>query len=191
MQFKKINKAFNSKIDEKLIKERDITTLTPGSGISLLTGDIRSAMDSKLHDIAKNNKKDIKFLDKGKLSKQTYKSVSNLVKSIREHLAKNPFNLNDISNNISITKKIIKSYKKIYKKMNSRKITKKHSGPNNILDDRNVSWTHTIGNLILKNKSVVIIAGASHLDTSLHNNVIDLLKKEYNIIAEHKQYSQQ
>lgn len=181
---KKLNIVFNIKLDAKDIEKKDIMGLTPGPGIGGLTCDIKNMMDYKLYYLAKDKKKHISFLDHGKTEKKAISNMSNMVSKIREHFVKNPFTINNISNHISKTKKAINSYKKIFKNMNNIKITKKNSDKD-LLEDRNFIWVDKIANLIHKNKSVIVVGGAAHFDLSFNNNVIDLLKKKYNINAYH------
>lgn len=182
---KKLNKAFNIKLDAKDIEKKDIMGLTPGPGIGGLTSDITDAMDNKLYSIAKDKKKHISFLDHGKTEQKSDKNLSEMVDKIRDYLVQNPLTIKTISKNIQTTKNSTNSYKKIYKKRNNMKITRKNSNNKIFIDNRNFIWIPKIADLIHKNKSVVIVAGAQHFDLSLKNNVIDLLKKKYNINAYH------
>jgi len=183
----KLNKVFKINLDTTDIEKKDIMTLTPGPGIGLLTGDIKLAMDYKLYNIEKNKKKDIEFLDSGKEFEKISSDLTDQVKKMREYAVKNPFTMKNICKNILLTKKVINSYKKVYKKHDHTKLTKKtDSHDKKLIDSRNLKWVDIIANLIHQNKSLSIVAGANHLDLLFNNNVIDLLKKKYNIVAEYK-----
>jgi uncharacterized protein YbaP (TraB family) len=181
---KKLNTVFNIELEPKDIEKKDIMGLTPGPGIGGLTCDMKNMMDHKLYDIAKDKKKHISFLDHGKTEEKALSNMSNMISKTREHFIKNPFTIKNISKHISMTKKTTNSYKKIFKNTNNMKITKKNSDKT-VLENRNFIWAHKIANLIHKNKSVMVIGGAAHFDLSFNNNVIDLLKKKYNINAYH------
>ncbi len=182
---KNLNKAFNISLDAKDIGKKDIMGLTPGGGIGTLTSDITDGMDIKLYRMAKDKKKDVSFLDHGNTHKNAVENLSEMIDKIRDHLVQNPLTIKTISNHIQMTKKLTNSYKKIYKKQNNMKITRKNSNDKILVDNRNFIWAPKIADLIHQNKSVVVVAGANHFNLSLKNNVIDLLKKKYNINAYH------
>lgn len=168
-------------VDVKNIENKGIMTLTAGPGIGLLTSkEFNDAMDMYLNSIAKLKNKTVKYLDDGKEYKKTIKNLASMVEKMKEHLALNPPKIQDISKNIKLSKKSCNDYKKLFTK--SSGITKKKQlNKTQLLDKRNEIWSEKIANQIMTNKSIVAFVGSNHIDTSVRNNLIELLRNKYDL----------
>jgi uncharacterized protein YbaP (TraB family) len=177
---KNINKEFKLHLEPKTIESKSIMQLTPGPGIGLLTCNFENGMDKMLNKIAKDSKKTIIYLDKGKEYTLTMKNLANQVDKIKTYLAAHPFSLKDINKNIKLTKKSIIEYRKLYTKTKINKMTQKNTvnTDKSLLDNRNFNWIPQINKIIKQNKSVVITVGSNHIDILYKNNIIDLLRKQ-------------
>ena len=179
-----LNRVLKTNLETKDIEKKDIMTLLPGTGIGLLTSDLKNIMDHKLQDIAKNKKKEIVYLDSGKAYKKSMDKMGDQVKNMRKYTLEHPFTLDDIFKYISLTKQTIHDYRKLYDKKNFTKIY--NNRDKELTDDRNLNWLPKIVDLLEQNKAIVIIVGANHLNLSFENNLISLLEKKYNIDIKHK-----
>lgn len=191
------NKVFKTNITNKDIENKNIMTLIPGPGIGGICCDKNEIMDLYINNLAKKEKKPIIYLDEGKDYKKLIKDMEVMVKMMREHMSKNPLKLPVIKKHISLTKKAIISYKKVFDKSTGKqnKKTKKgkknnssHNDKEQMLDNRNKIWADKIAKVINSDKSIAVFVGANHIDTNLSNNIVELLNKNYNIVFNKVKY---
>ena len=177
-----LEESFKIDISNKFIKNRKLTTLTPGPGISLLTcKEFKGCMlDDYLRQYAKKINNKVGFLDNKKDKNQIefLKMLKNSLDLIEKTMAKNPPTLKKIKEYTKLTVREIKKYNNLF--IQKKIVTIKKDKDNRIgLDKRNNSWAKIISTY--KNKNITICVGARHLDTSLNNNLIQILKDKYKI----------
>lgn len=179
------NKIFKTNITNKDIESKNIMTLTPGPGIGGISGEINDIMDINMEQYAAKEFKDILYLDEGKDYNKFMKELEEMVKKLSDYLSENPLKIKDIKINMNNTKKEIILYKNLFKKTNKSKTRKnknEYKDKKLALDTRNNIWAKKIANVINDNKSIAIFVGSNHIDNKFDNNLIDILKKDYNII---------